>query len=211
MSSSFSDVDLSNLYLSTRPGPAHGWKSSRGGANSLNIALREADHATLSWLGPAVRQFWIWAAILILCALIYGVINRFIVTSVIVQGRSMVPTLQDGERYLLDRWTYHDRKPQRGDVVVLRDPGHSDLAIKRIVGMPGDTLLFKGGDVLLNGKRLIEAYLPSGTHTYTPNQQQLVLLGAGQYFVLGDNRLLSEDSRYYGPIQRHRIIGCLAH
>jgi signal peptidase I len=130
---------------------------------------------------------------------------------VIVQGRSMVPTLQDGERYLLDRWSYNYRSPERGDVVVLRDPGHPDLAIKRIVGMPGDTIHLREGTVRVNGKRFIEPYLSRGMRTYTPDlKDRLVLLGENQYFVLGDNRGVSEDSRYYGPIHRHRILGCLS-
>jgi signal peptidase I len=163
------------------------------------------------WLRVVGRQFWLWLVIVFLVAITYGFINRFVITSVIVQGRSMVPTLQDGERYLLDRWSYYYRLPERGDVVVLRDPGHQDLAIKRIVGMPGDTIQLRDGVVMVNGKRFIEPYLSRGTLTYMPDfKDRSVLLGADQYFVLGDNRPLSEDSRYYGPIQRDRIVGCLS-
>lgn len=158
----------------------------------------------------AAKQFWIWLFILFLFAGTYGVINRYIITSVIVQGRSMAPTLEDGERYLLNRWTYTYRAPERGDVVVLRDPGHSDLAIKRIVGVPGDSIQLKRGGVLINGKPFVEAYLASGTRTYAPDMhEQLIMLGDDQYFVLGDNRAVSEDSRFYGPIHRQRIVGCI--
>lgn len=158
----------------------------------------------------AAGQFWVWLFILFLFAATYGVINRYIITSVIVQGRSMTPTLEDGERYLLNRWTYTYRAPERGDVIVLRDPGYRDLAIKRIVGIPGDSIQLKRGAVLINGKPFVEAYLASGTRTYAPDmQEQLVMLGEDQYFVLGDNRGVSEDSRFYGPIHRERIVGCI--
>jgi signal peptidase I len=176
----------------------------------VQAAAAVADAATLGWLRGNARQFWVWLALLLMAGLAYGFINRFILTSVIVQGRSMAPTLQDGERYLLDRWSYNYRAPSRGDVVVLRDPGHQDLAIKRIVGLPGDRLQVKEGVVFVNGKRHIEPYLTRGTGTYTPDlKEQAVSLGQHEYFVLGDNREVSEDSRYYGPIHRDRIVGCL--
>jgi signal peptidase I len=176
----------------------------------VQAAAAVADAATLGRLRGNARQFWVWLALLLMAGLAYGFINRFILTSVIVQGRSMAPTLQDGERYLLDRWSYNYRAPSRGDVVVLRDPGHQDLAIKRIVGLPGDRLQVKEGVVFVNGKRHIEPYLTRGTGTYTPDlKEQAVSLGQHEYFVLGDNREVSEDSRYYGPIHRDRIVGCL--
>ena len=175
-------------------------------------AARVVDARVISRLHAGARQFWLWMALVLLFALVYGVINRFIVTSVIVQGRSMTPTLQDGERYLLDRWSYHHRTPERGDVVVLRDPGHQDLAIKRIIGLPGDTIYLKEGVLMVNGKRFIEPYLPKGTRTFTPDLKDcIVLLGAEQYYVMGDNRGLSEDSRFYGPVHRQKILGSVSY
>jgi len=123
----------------------------------------------------------------------------------------MTPTLQDGDRFILNRWSYFRSAPQRGDLVVVKDPGHHDYAVKRIVGVPGETLFFKRGELLVNGKHLFEPYLPSGTQTYLPDSaEKLVLTGQNQYFVLGDNRANSEDSRFYGAVHRSQIIGAIS-
>jgi signal peptidase I len=140
----------------------------------------------------------------------YYLVSRFVATTVIVQGRSMTPTLQDGDRYILNRWSYFCRTPQRGDLVVVRDPGHNDFAVKRVIGMPCESLLFKRGKIMVNGKQLLEPYLPSGTQTFLPDtREKLLLVGKDQYFVLGDNRGNSEDSRYYGALRRDQIVGSI--
>jgi signal peptidase I len=129
---------------------------------------------------------------------------------VIVQGRSMLPTLHDGDRFILNRLSYFHRSPQRGDLVVVRDPGHKDYAVKRVVAMPGETLHFKRGDVLVNGKHLVEPYLPQTTQTFLPDfREKVVMMGKDQYFVLGDNRSNSEDSRFYGALRRSQIVGSI--
>ena len=210
------------LFLSTQPVIGRRWEETletpprrlavvkEQAAFSLSLATHVADSHLKRWT-RGWQQLWVWLLITFLVALTYGFIHRYVITSVIVQGRSMTPTLQDGERYLLDRWTYNYRRPERGDVIVLRDPGHQDLAIKRIVGMPGDTIHLRDGALMLNGKRAIEPYLSSGTRTFTPDlKSRLFILGEDQYFVLGDNRAVSEDSRFYGPIHRQRIVGCIS-
>ena len=142
--------------------------------------------------------------------LAYFVVSRFVVTAVVIQGRSMQPTLKDGERYYLNRWRYLFAKPKHGDVIVLKDPGHRDFAVKRIVGGPNDWVNVRDGKLYLNGKRLAEPYLPEGTRTTVPDKQEKwILLGPDQYYVLGDNRSNSEDSRYYGVVKRKNILGVL--
>src|SRR4051812_10450634 len=91
------------------------------------------------------KQFSVWFLIAFLSLASYCVISRFCVSTVQVSGRSMVPTLQDGERYLLNRLSFLYRDPIPGEVVVIRDPGHSDMAVKRIVAGPSDTIVFKAG------------------------------------------------------------------
>jgi signal peptidase I len=94
--------------------------------------------------------------------------------------------------------------------VVLKDPGHNDFAVKRIVGGPNDWVNLRNSGVYLNGKRLAEPYLPEGTRTAVPDRQEKwILLGPNQYYVLGDNRSNSEDSRFYGVIPRKSILGVL--
>ena len=164
---------------------------------------------------PTPRQGWkgqlLLAVILtVLCVGCYFLVSRFVATAVIVQGRSMLPTLHDGDRFILNRLSYFHGTPKRGDLVVVKDPGHNDYAVKRIVAMPHETLLFKRGNVLVNGKRIFEPYLPEGTQTFLPDsREKLVMMGQDQYFVLGDNRGNSEDSRFYGALHLNQIVGSI--
>ena len=94
--------------------------------------------------------------------------------------------------------------------MVIRDPGHTDLAVKRIIAKPFDWLNLKAGVIYINGKRLEEPYLPRNSCTDTPDhQEKWIQLGRNQYYLLGDNRANSEDSRYYGVVQRKNILGQL--
>jgi signal peptidase I len=149
---------------------------------------------------------------LCIAAFAYGtfqLVTRFIIQSVQVVGVSMSPTLHDSERYVLNRWAYRTRAPQASDIVVIRDPTDNTYAVKRIVGKEGDSIYIKGGHIYLNGRLLNEPYLPTGTATYAcPSaREQWVVCGADQYFVLGDNRNNSMDSRIYGPVARQNILG----
>lgn len=140
----------------------------------------------------------------------YYAASRYVVTAVVIQGRSMTPTLNDGDRYYLNRWRYMFTAPERGDLVVIKDPGHSDYAVKRIVAKPNDWLNIREGKVYLNGKRLAESYLAEGTRTEFPDlKEKWIQLGHDQYYVLGDNRKASEDSRFYGVVHRGQILGIL--
>ena len=147
--------------------------------------------------------------IAVLATASYFIISRFLVQSVKVVGRSMVPTLCDSQYYLLNRWIYSVHAPQRNDIVVLRDPSDNGFSVKRIIAAPGDSIYLKAGNVYLNGCKLNEAYLAPGTPTFTDSKyrDQLILCGKDQYFLLGDNRLNSIDSRTYGPVPRRNILG----
>jgi signal peptidase I len=141
----------------------------------------------------------------------YLAISHFLLQSVKVVGRSMVPTLYDSQHYLLNRWIYHVRSPQHSDIVVLRDPLDNGFSVKRVIATPGESIYLKDGDVYLNGCKLEEPYLPRHTPTFTDSKykDQLILCGKNQVFLLGDNRLNSVDSRAYGPVPRQNILGPL--
>jgi signal peptidase I len=159
-----------------------------------------------------LRQAFQCFAIAILAAASYFVISRFLVQSVKVVGRSMVPTLQDSQYYLLNRWVYHLHAPRRCDIVVLRDPSDNGFSVKRIIATPGDSVYLKDGSVYLNGCKLNESYLAPGTPTFSDSKSpnRLIRCGKDQFFLLGDNRQNSIDSRAYGPVPRRNILGSIA-
>jgi len=139
----------------------------------------------------------------------YFLISHFLLQSVKVVGRSMVPTLHDSDHCLLNRWIYHFRSPRQSDVVVLVDPSDQGFSVKRIIATPGDSVYLKDGGVYVNGHRLNETYLAPGTLTFTDSKyhDEFILCGKDQYFLLGDNRPNSIDSRMYGVVPRQNILG----
>lgn len=137
-------------------------------------------------------------------------VTHYVLQSVQVVGGSMSPTLHDAERYVLNRWVYHIREPQPKDIVVLRDPEDNCYAVKRIVAQQGDRVYVnKAGQIFVNGKLLNEPYLPPGTMTFASAnaREEMWICGVNQYFVLGDNRNNSADSRIYGAVPRRDILG----
>lgn len=182
--------------------------AGRGLAPAGRTSRRAAARARLVALQ---RQVLLLIWLILFCVGSYFLVSNYIVATVVVQGRSMLPTLRDGDYYLLNRLTYHYRDPRRDELVVLRDPGHNDCAVKRIVGLPNETVRITGGEVFVNGQKRQEVFLASGTRTLCPLQGELEMkLGSDQYFVLGDNRPQSEDSRSYGPVPRRQILGMIA-
>jgi signal peptidase I len=145
----------------------------------------------------------------VLATFSYFLISRYILQSVQVVGASMSPTLQDTDRYFLNRWIYNLRQPRRGEIVVLRDPTDGAYCVKRVIALPGEAVNLKNGHLFVNGKELPEPYLPSGVRTFTPEavQDTKVACDKNHYFVLGDNRNNSFDSRFYGPVARANILG----
>jgi len=131
---------------------------------------------------------------------------QLVVQSREVEGASMEPTFHTGERVLVNRMAYGGfREPQRGDVVVFHawhSAGEEDY-IKRVVGLPGDVVEIRDGGVYLNGSRYDEPYLDQSTQsTLGPT-----VVPEGTYFVLGDNRGNSSDSRLFGPLPEGKIVG----
>ena len=158
-----------------------------------------------------LRQIYQCLSVAALAMASYFVISHFVLQTVQVVGVSMVPTLNDSQLYVLNRWVFYFRPPYRNDVVVLRDPTDKGFAVKRVIGLSGDQIFLNDGKVYVNGQRLEEPYLAPGTPTfpYPGRNERLITLGKDQFFVLGDNRNNSADSRTYGPVPRRSISGLI--
>jgi signal peptidase I len=152
------------------------------------------------------------AEVILLALGLYLVIN-FVVQTVHVIGPSMYPTVQDQDYLIATKIDYHFHPPQRGDIVIMRDPLDSSRDfIKRVIAVPGDRVLVGNGHVYVNGHQLGERYLDQESWTEYPTwptpplaNAQGQLLGPDEYFVMGDNRNHSSDSRTFGPIHRDHI------
>ena len=148
---------------------------------------------------------------IVIAAIIILPIRFFVAQPFIVSGESMHPTFENSQYLIVDELTYHFEAPQRGDVIVLKFPLDTSRSfIKRIIGLPGDTVVMNGETVTIKnaahpqGFTLNEPYI-SAIHQSTTNMT--VTLKPGEYFVLGDNRKESADSRYWGTLPADDIIG----
>lgn len=134
---------------------------------------------------------------------IFFAVYIFLVQPHRVKGESMIPNFKDGELLLVEKVSYKVYKPSRGDVIVFRAPTDKKQDfIKRVIGLPGENLKISGGSVFINDKNLNEPYLTQSTlgdHT--------ISLGKDEYFVMGDNRSGSTDSRAFGGIKKNTIEG----
>lgn len=158
---------------------------------------------------------------LVLTAVIFLAVNS-ITGRFKIYGQSMDNTFQNGQYIIVNRLAYKTplASPERGDVVVFVPPGHPESSfwerllgipgetdfIKRIIGLPGDTVHIEGSQVYINGQPLDEPYI---REQMIPSQSQNWVLGANQYFAMGDNRNFSKDSRdpSVGPVEGSRIVG----
>jgi signal peptidase I len=156
-----------------------------------------------------LKQLGILAVIAMLSLACYYSVSRCLVQTIEVVGESMIPTLHPGNHYILNRWAYHNAAPARGDVVVICDPADRGYSVKRIVALGGESVHFVDGKVIVNGEVLKEPYLKPGTYTFTyaKAREQFITCGEDQYFVLGDNRAASIDSRAYGTVCRKDVLG----
>ena len=134
--------------------------------------------------------------VLIIIAVI--LIRTFIITPVRVDGASMDQTLEDGQILLLYKLANIDY----GDIVVLDEEKEGEIIIKRIIGMPGDTVSIRDNTIYVNVEEVEEDYAYGETSDY-----EEITLDDDEYFILGDNRPISKDSRYFGPVKEDEIIG----
>jgi signal peptidase I len=156
-----------------------------------------------------MQSFWELVRFALIALVIVIPIRIFVAEPFIVSGTSMVPTFQNGNYLIVDKISYELSNPKRDDVVVFRYPGNTaEFFIKRIIGLPGETVDINGNDVTItnaahpNGFKLDEPFVVS-----PGNNETHYVLTNNQYFVMGDNRPFSSDSRYWGPVSRNLLVG----
>jgi len=147
-----------------------------------------------------------WLRDLILALLLAIIVIVFLYQPVQVEGTSMMPRLENHERIFINKFLYRFRPIERGDVVVFQYPlDMSKSYIKRVIGLPGDEVSIRDGHVQVNGKPLTEPYVPPN---YLDDQNYpSVRVEPNHYYVLGDHRSSSNDSREWGTVDRHCIYG----
>jgi signal peptidase I len=176
----------------------------------------ERRSSTSRWLREGV-------VVVVVAVLVAVLLRAFVVQTFYIPSGSMEPTLQIGDRILVDKLSYHLHGVDRGDIVVFSRPPAENCGgpevndlVKRVIGLPGDVLsLSSNHDVVVDGKRLNEAWLPAmeqGNTFAGPGGKGFDLahpyrVPANNYFVMGDNRTDSCDSRYWGPIAKSLIVG----
>ena len=194
---------------SARPAPAHSTPRTQArrkrtpaphGAEHVRRRARRSTHSRRVW-----REIGSWVVTLALAALVGFVVRGFVFELVRVEGPSMSPTLASGEVLLVTRFDYLTAEPARGDVVVCRYPNRDGTFIKRVIALPGDEFEIRDGCTYVNGAQIAESYVEfAATEDYGP-----VLIGDGQYMLLGDNRAISHDSRAsdVGTLRADDMVG----
>lgn len=162
---------------------------------------RGSGAQVLRWLLQALREV---AETVIPAVVIALVINLFLAQATQVLGQSMEPNLHSAQRVVVEKVTYRVfHGPRRGDIVVIQLPAQADMLIKRVVGLPGETIEVRGGEVYIEGECLDEPWSVNlGGGNYSPHT-----IPPLHVFVLGDNRGASNDSRSFGPVPIEHIVG----
>jgi signal peptidase I len=174
-----------------------------------------SDPHPTRWIKEAV-------VVVVVAVLVAVLLRAFVVQTFFIPSGSMEPTLQIGDRILVNKLSYHLHGVDRGDIVVFSRPPTENCGgpevndlVKRVIGLPGDVISLANGYVYIDKKRLEESWLPSseqgitvaGPAGNTSNLEHPYRVPANDYFVMGDNRTDSCDSRYWGPINRSLIVG----
>ena len=172
----------------------------RNQAGQSNNQPRSASWLRIVVIGRNPRVTLVRVAVLIVTCF---VVFKFILLPARIEGISMLPTYQDRSVNFVNRLAYHWHEPRRGDVVGIRLAGPHVMYMKRIIGLPGETVAFVGGRVLINDEVLDEPYEKS------PCDWNLlpVKLGPDEYFVVGDNRTMPSENHVFGKAGRDRIVG----
>ncbi len=142
----------------------------------------------------------------IVFAVVIALINVFVGTINVVSGASMEPNFHNGQYLIVDKLSYIMRQPRRGESIVLKFPGDPEKTryIKRIIALPGEKITIRGNQTFIDNKRLPESYVPAGVLTQPDSEH---VLRSEEYFMMGDNRENSNDSRVFGAVERRFIVG----
>ena len=147
-----------------------------------------------------------WVRDLVISVAVSAFIIVFLYQPVRVEGTSMLPQLRDQDRLFINKMAYHVEDIRRGDVVVFLYPqDHSKSYIKRVIALPGADLRIDHGLVYVNGKQIAEKYVPRRFED--ERSQPEMMVPQHEYFVMGDHRSISSDSRDFGPVERELIYG----
>jgi signal peptidase I len=142
------------------------------------------------------KRFFLWGVIILFVLVFVILVNQFVISLSVVNGTSMRPTLQNGDRLLVNKWELLFGRPHKGDVITFEDPKEKGrFLVKRVVGIPGDTIEIRGGKLYRNGKLAKEPYIDVSIEDGDFGPTKVV---SGTVFVMGDNRhrYASRDSRY---------------
>lgn len=149
------------------------------------------------------REIFEWIMVIVIAVGAALLIRTFIFEPVRVDGNSMLNTLHDNEYMIVTKYDYLFSDPERFDVVICHFPGRgSTNFVKRVVGLPGDTVSIQGGTLYVNGEAIVEDYID-----YQSAYMAEITVEEGYYFVMGDNRTNSNDSRSVGALARDQIVG----
>lgn len=181
-------------------------------AEPQNLRNAHTTGANLGPPGPVAERprgmplFSAWVRDLVISLAISAFIIIFLYQPVKVEGTSMMPGLDDQERIFINKFVYRLEPIERGDIVVFRYPRDpSKSYIKRVIGLAGDHVRIESGRVYVNGQRLYEPYVPS---VYADQRSYPeVVVPPHHYFLLGDHRTMSDDSRDFGPVDARYIYG----
>lgn len=137
----------------------------------------------------------------IIIIIVVVLVRSFIITPALVDGASMDNTLNDGNLVIINKFIYRFKEPERFQIVVVKNDTDRDKIIKRIIGLPGETLEYKDNKLYINGELVEENYIHGETENFN------VKVSENEYFVMGDNRVVSKDSRILGGFQKKDIVG----
>jgi signal peptidase I len=169
-------------------------------------------------IGPVGANIVEWVVVVAGAVALALVIKAFVLQAFFIPSLSMAPTLEVGDRVLVNKLAYRVGDISRGDIVVFERPASESASnipdlIKRVVGLPGESIVIKENQVWVNGVALDESYLPSGTVTSTATSPlkctdaEPCVVPEGRVWVMGDNRPDSKDSRFFGPIEESTVVG----